>query len=92
VTTALCRRRPVAQHTGCYLAPNDPVSLWSLTQYVCVCAFTNSINKTVSELLVQDALALPMLADCTSASIPSARWHVGALEVSSSLLVVEATR
>jgi len=34
---------------------------------------------------------IPMFADCTSASVPSARWYVGVLEVSSSLLVVGAT-
>ena len=32
-----------------------------------------------------------MFADCTLASIPSARWYADALEVSSSLLVVGAT-
>jgi len=30
---------------------------------------------------------IPMLADCTSASMPSARWCVGALEVSSDVVV-----
>ena len=37
---------------------------------MCVCVFTNYTDKTISQLLVEDALALPMFADCTSASIP----------------------